>query len=375
MAAHNLSPSLVLANPTDSERSRIWQATHSTWGAALTEEEYLQREEYLLDSPLSRNGGLQNWILTQEDLDPDNRPILSSFESYKKRALIAGEDGVVKEVTSYGVASVFTFDEHRGNGYASRMMKLFADRLRAQQREDDRDAAFSVLWSDVGKQFYSKIGWKVFPSAYLEFPITQASVEPDGDLELISFDHLANLAARDEELLHKKLPEPSSHTRATVIPDLETLKWHLFREDFMCKHIFSRTPSIRGAIYTPPNSPESRVWAIWTRAFYGGRAKPEKNTLYFLRLVVEDENIPDEELTKALKAIVSVAQKEAPEWLCAKAEIWNPGERVQHVALSIKELGAELKDRESNNLASLQWFGPGSVDQVEWVASEKYAWC
>ncbi|KAH6895733.1 hypothetical protein B0T10DRAFT_224912 [Thelonectria olida] len=375
MTVDNPSPSFMLAHPNDSERRRIWQASHSTWGGALTEAEYLHREEYLLDSPLSRNGGLQSWMLTDGNLDPDNRPILSSFESYKKRAVVAGKDGIVKEVTSYGVASVFTFNECRGKGYARTMMSLFAQQLRAKQQENDGDAVFSVLWSDVGKTFYSNIGWKVFPSAYLEFPIAQASIASDGDLRLISFNDLSSLASRDEELLRKKLSQPSSENRAVVIPDLDTLQWHLYREDFMCKHIFSRTPAIRGAIYTPANHPESRVWAIWTRAFYGGRAKPEKNTLYFLRLVIEDESISDEELAKGLKAIVSVAQKEAPEWLCAKAEIWNPGERVTNVAEGIKELGAMFKVRETDNLASLQWFGDGSVDQVQWVASEKYAWC
>ncbi|KAK7417351.1 hypothetical protein QQX98_004628 [Neonectria punicea] len=369
------SPSIVLTNPTESEQRIIWKATHPHWGAALTIDDYVDREVYLLDSPLSRNGGLTSWMLTDGSLPPNGRPILSTFESYKKRAIVAGKDDVVKEVTAHGVASVFTFTQCRGKGYARKMMVLFAQELRAAQNKKDGDAAFSVLWSDIGKDFYNSIGWKPFQSTYLEFLTTKTSIAPDGDLKLISFEDLPSLTARDEQLLRSKISSPSSKIRTAVLPDLDTLQWHLTREDFMCKYILSRTPSIRGAIYTPTGAPNSQIWAIWTRAFYGGIAKPEKNTLYFLRLVIENEDISDEELGKGLKAIVSVAQKEALEWLCTKAEIWNPSDRVKEVATGIEELGAKFKVRDYDNLASLQWFGDGSVDEIDWVASEKYAWC
>ncbi|KAH7150512.1 hypothetical protein B0J13DRAFT_289884 [Dactylonectria estremocensis] len=369
------SPTIILATPTDSERQRIWRATYPHWGAAVTIEEYVQREIALLDAPLARNGGLKAWMLTDGSLAPDNRPILSSFETYKKRALVSDKGGAVKEVVAYGVASVFTFEECRKKGYAGKMMALFAEQLRATQQKTDGDAAFSVLWSDIGKDFYNSFGWKPFQSTYLEFPTTETSIPSSGDLKLINFDDLPSLTTRDESLLRSKISQPSSKSRAVILPDLETLQWHLIREDYMCKHIFSCTPSIRGAVYTPPNAPNSRVWAIWSRAFYGGLAKPEKNTLYFLRLVIEDETISDEELAKGIQAIVSIAQTEAQEWKCAKAEIWNPPERVKKVAEGIVELGAKFKVRESTNLGSLQWFGEGSVEHVDWVASEKYAWC
>lgn len=369
------SPTIILTVPTESEQRRIWRATHSHWGAAVPIEDYVDREVALLEAPLARNGGLTPWMLTDGSLAPDSRPILSSFETYRKRALVAGKDGTVKEVTSYGVASVYTFTECRKKGYARKMMELFAEQLRAAQEKKEGDAALSVLWSDIGKDFYGSIGWKPFQSTYLEFPITKTSIVSDGNLKLINFEDLPSLAAKDEQLLRNKISKPSSKTRAVILPDLDTLQWHLIREDYMCKYIFSRTPSIRGAIYTPANTPNSRVWAIWSRAFYGGLAKPEKNTLYFLRFVIENEDISDEELAKGIQAIVSVAQKEAPEWKCAKAEIWNPGERVKRVAEGIEELGAKFKVRDYDNLPSLQWFGNGSVDDVEWVASEKYAWC
>ncbi|KAF7546813.1 hypothetical protein G7Z17_g8150 [Cylindrodendrum hubeiense] len=380
MASHdNLplvsSPTLILTVPTDSERDRIWRATHPHWGAAVTIDDYVERETTLLDAPLARNGGLTPWMLTDGNLAPDSRPILSSFETYRKRALVADKNGAVKEVTSYGVASVFTFTECRGKGYASKMMALFSQQLRAAQEKKNGDAGLSVLWSDIGKDFYNSLGWKPFQSTYLEFPTIKSSLVPDGNLKLISFEDLPSLAAQDEKLLRNTISKPASKARAVILPDLDTLQWHLIREDYMCKYIFSRTPAIRGAIYTPPDAPNSRVWAIWSRAFYGGLAKPEKNTLYFLRLVIENEDISDEELAKGIQAIVSVAQQEAPEWKCTKAEIWNPTERVKKVAEGIEELGAKFKVREKDNLASLQWFGDGSVDEVEWVACEKYAWC
>ncbi|KAJ4225576.1 hypothetical protein NW759_005269 [Fusarium solani] len=369
------SPSLILANPTSEERLRVWKATHPHWGPALTIEDYIRREDDNLEAPLARDGGVTSWILTDGNLPADGRPILSSCETYKKRALVSSKEGAVREGTAYGVASVFTFVECRGKGYASKMMSLLAEELRGRQQKNQGDADFSVLWSDVGKKFYNAVGWKPFESTYLELPATKNEPTSNSALKLITIDDLPALAARDDKLIRNKIASSSSQIRAAVLPDLTTLRWHLHRENFMCKHIFSRIPSTHGAIYTPPDAPNSRIWAIWTRSFYGGLEKPEKNTIHVIRLVIEDESISDEALATGLRAIGNAAQKEAAEWLCSKVEIWNPEGRIRRVTEGIQELGAKFIVRESENLASMHWFGENSIEEVEWVANEKFAWC
>ncbi|KAM0340226.1 hypothetical protein ACHAPU_010570 [Fusarium lateritium] len=380
MASHdNLPPvssaSLVLTHPTDAERERVWKGTHPHWGAAVTMEDYIARERNNLEAPLARDGGLTTWILTDGSMKSDDRPILSSCETYKKRALVASKEGDVRDGTAFGVASVFTFPECRGKKYASKMMSLLADELRGRQQKNEGDADFSVLWSDVGPKFYNAVGWKPFESTWLEFPVVETEPTVEESVKSITLDDIPDLAARDEELLRKRISSPSPQARAVVVPDTTTLQWHIHRGDFMCEHIFSRTPTVHGALYTPPDAPNSRIWAIWTGNFYGMLDKPEKNILRIVRLVIEDEDVSDELLTKGIQAIASSAQKTAKEWSCSKVEVWNPQNRVRKAAEGIQSLGAKFFVRENSNLASLQWFGKASDEDVEWVANERFAWC
>ena len=119
----------------------------------------------------------------------------------------------------------------------------------------------------------------------------------------------------------------------------------------------------------------SRVWAVWTAGFSGGPDKPEKNTLYFLRLVVEDETISDEQLTEALKAILITAQGHATEWACSNIQIWNPDAHVRKLVEDVQELGAKFVVRESSRITSLQQFGSRHTSETEWVINEKFEWC
>jgi len=112
----------------------------------------------------------------------------------------------------------------------------------------------------------------------------------------------------------------TTKTQVALIPDLETMHWHHLREDFMTKKLFGRSPDIKGAVC---GKEKSRVWAIWTRSFYGPLDDSEAgNTLHILRLVVEDES--EKTNTKFLKAILDLAQSEAAEWKCKSVELWNP---------------------------------------------------
>jgi predicted GNAT family acetyltransferase len=58
-------------------------------------------------------------------MPPDERPILCSCETFKKRALVGivneGGKNRVEEKIIYGIVSVFTDLVYRGKGYASRM--------------------------------------------------------------------------------------------------------------------------------------------------------------------------------------------------------------------------------------------------------------
>ena len=46
-------------------------------------------------------------------------------------------------------------------------------------------------------------------------------------------------------------------------------------------------PTVRGAVCGEPGK---RVWAVWTRGYYGGLKTMEGNVLHVLRVVVEQED-------------------------------------------------------------------------------------
>ena len=320
--------------------------------------------------PLARDGGIAHWILTTKSNNDDgSRPILSSCESLRKRAVYckAGSD-VVVEGWAHGIGSVFTEEGFRGRGYASRMMRELAGRLRGQ-------GLFSVLYSDIGKTFYARHGWAPFESCHVAFrPVVGGVGEGAGGLARpIGYHELAELCAVDERLLRADLVRRAKGGRTCValLPELDALLWHLMREDYMTKCIFGKTPSVRGAV---AGEPGKRVWAVWIRGYYGGLKKEEGNTLHILRVVVEDPEQPADELVDGFRSILQMAQAEAAEWRTQDVQVWNPTPKIRGL-IDKCGIGYEFIDRDKESIASLMWYGEEPTAELDWVANEKYAWC
>lgn len=396
MSLPNISDaSVCLASARKDEQLHTWNFTHGPWSSGLPLELYLEREAYLLTVPLARDGGLSPWILTDSSVSPENRPILSTCETIRKRALYRDPaDGQVKDVVAHGVASVFTYTELRGHRYASKMMAELGNHLAKQQAAKEGDAQFSILFSDIGKTFYARDGWLPLGCAQLTFDTNEAKAATKtagaavavavAGITDITDAQLPALAERDETLLRNTIASPSpngSHmTRVAVIPDMDTLNWHYRREDFIHNHVYGHKPTVRGALYTSPISSSVRVWALWTRTRSGGggtEGNPVQSILHFLRLVVEDEAATsDEELVTALRGILTVANREASEWSCTRFDTWNPSDKIRRVVESqLTDFSPKYEVRDEYSIPSLRWFGKGNPEHVEWVANEKFEWC
>ena len=377
-------PTLHLSHPTEAEKTATWKLNSTNWGASLSLPDYLERESYMATAPqLSRDGGITHWVLVDQSSTPDSRPILGSVETIRKRALIA-RNGSVKETITHGIGSVFCNPEYRGKGYASRMLRELGPALNNWQTdrkvEGREECAFSILYSDIGKKYYAKHGWLPFPSTHISFPPlapaatngvnglangTQiAAVLEDADIEA--------LCDLDVQYIRKELAQAKDgQIHVALVPDYTQMRWHALREDYMTSRIFGKSPTTRGAI---AGTPGNRVWAIWTRSFYGPVDKVESgNTLHFLRLVIEDENDAAGNVEK-MRAIVQIAQKEAAEWKCVSVEIWNPTSVVKDV---VSRLGVDHSEveRDEESIPSLMWYGEGNGDDVVWIGNEKFGWC
>ncbi|OBT39240.1 hypothetical protein VE00_09942 [Pseudogymnoascus sp. WSF 3629] len=376
------SPSLHLTHPTPSERRNTWLKSSTDWGAALPTPVYIERESHLCSaSALADAGGITHWILVDRSLPADARPVLATAESLRKRTLVATPEGVVREGVSHGIGSVFCYPEYRGHGYASRMMTELGEVLKGWQAEESRDqkeVVFSKLYSDIGRGFYGRHGWMPFPSGHVEFPAAGGeevgeSGKVGGVKRLLTGD-LGELCEADEGMLRALMERPrgDGKTRVAIPPDAEHFAWHRAREEFVTQALFGRVPEVRGALVGEVGS---RVWAVWTRGFYGKKTETKKNTLYILRLVVEEEmkggKVDEEVLARKLGDVVGVARGEAREWGCGRVEVWNPSAGVGG---ALEKVGGTRVEREKEGIASVMWYGKEG-EEVEWLANEKYAWC
>ncbi|KAJ1331797.1 acetyl-CoA:lysine N6-acetyltransferase [Microdochium nivale] len=448
------SPSVVLAHPTDDEKRQTWTMNANEWAGALTPEEYLERELYLVTIPINRNGGITHWILTTSGNDiaeagsssGSERLLLSSCESIMKKVLVASPtgDGAITEEIGHGIGSVYTSPEFRGRSYASRMLAEVGVQLEnwdlAPQGADisssknKKKAICSTLWSDIGKKFYAKKGWVPFASQHVEFlagdfhrEISAAKAKLPSTP--ITYGNVADFCALDEAALREKLAKTARETGKTAMafsPSHDQMLWHLYRDSYIASLVFpDRDPNLanvedgknntttndRGnspspsssSSASPPRQPRSaaalrrhpgkleanevkgiavgpvgrRVWAIWMRNYSKGPLSPKDNTLYILRLVVENEDQQHDnaQLVESFTAVIRAAQTTAQQWSCGRVDLWNP-EGVVARLLRDSELEHEVIEREEASIPSLMWYGEGTKSEdVVWVNNEKYCWC
>ncbi|KAF2456874.1 hypothetical protein BDY21DRAFT_386280 [Lineolata rhizophorae] len=382
------APTITLTHPTASERLAIWRENGAHWRGALSLEAYLVREQHLAEQSLTSNGGITWWALVSEagprDSDGENstagrgkRLVLAACETFRKRALV-GKDGVVHEAVAHGIGSVFTPVRCRGKGYAGRMMGELGERLKTWQAGEGGQNLFSVLYSDIGKEFYAKYGWTPYVEPFAWIPYA-SNTRPNGFVSHLPTSKplykadLAALCTSDEAALKSSLERRSTNSSKTVvalIPDEMTMDWLHAREDFVALELYSHEPLIKGAIVGSKEG--HRAWAVWTRMWYThDPQKPRhENVLYVLRLVVED-GVEDTKETVA--ALLEAARSEAEKWEMSGVEVWNPrAEVIDAAKLVSKNTG--LIEREKESIASLRWNGD-AAEEVEWVANEKFGWC
>ncbi|EAW14448.1 uncharacterized protein ACLA_074860 [Aspergillus clavatus NRRL 1] len=378
------SPELVLVPATPEERIKSIKLNSTAWKGRLDVDTYIARENHLLQQRLV-NEGLTCWILVDRREPEGERTILSSCETYKKKAVRA-YCGSLSDVPTYGIGSVFCRPEYRGKGYAKRMLQELCRKLDmwGMSPEQGSQPYFSVLFSDIGKNFYAQFGWKPFPSSHISLPPIskeQYDQSPGANLpkaRTFGADDVRDCMCSDEvlqkerESLRAASNENPGVNKVAILPDFDHFTWHWAREEFYVEklHADRAPPQIKGA-----GEDQARVYCAWTRNF---GETPQDNTLYILRWVYDEPTTPEETeaLAKAMAAILRRAQLEAHEWDMAKVDFWNPTPLLQK-AVGLLDSPAELIHREKSSIASLRWTGAtlGLGDEVEWVWNEKYAWC
>ncbi|KAI8936334.1 hypothetical protein NX059_006748 [Plenodomus lindquistii] len=399
------SPTLALVHPTEEEKLIQFKLNGAEWRGALSLEAYLRREALLAKQALTKDDGISYWILvdtslSNNPLDPDSgtRLPLASCESYRKKALV-WQDGKLQEVITHGIGSVFCANHLRKRGYAQRMMQELGKTLKTHQTTNENDCLFSILYSDIGKQFYNQFGWEPFHSSHFSIPTTtSADLKGLPVARPLYAEDLAELCDIDVAAVRRSLESrpKGSNTAVALLPDLDTIRWHHAREDFVGMELHGKSPKVKGAMVTTEEG--KRVWCYWTRMWYNSNpAEAKGNTLHILRLVIEDTKSKsstnghinghtnghvngssvDQSEEAAIAALLAMAQHEAEEWKMEHVEMWAPSPAALAAARRL-EPSAEVINRDTESIASLRWYpehdGP-VADRIDWVGNEKYGWC
>ncbi|KAL3456091.1 hypothetical protein BJX64DRAFT_281589 [Aspergillus heterothallicus] len=376
---HGDSPDLVLVQATPKERIESIKLNSVEWKGPLDVDSYLAREETLLQQRLTKEG-LSCWILVDSRQPENARTILSSCETYKKKAIVA-RGGQLEDASAHGVGSVYCRPEFRGKGYAKRMLEELSKKIDTWHTESDTKERplFSILFSDIGKRFYAQFGWKPHASSHFELPAISKAAYSSAAAKLpairaMSFDDVdrcmcnIDVIQKEKELLRVS-SQTSSGPKIAIAPNHDHFLWHWAREEFYSQKLNpgKELPTIKGA-----GSDDAKVYCTWNRNF---SSIPKENTLYILRWVYnEPSSSADAEATiKAMAAILRRAQLEAHEWNMARVTFWNPTPLLQK-AVALLDPAAEIVHREKDSIAALRWSG-NPDEQVEWFCNEKYAWC
>ncbi|KAF3924003.1 hypothetical protein ABW21_db0203877 [Orbilia brochopaga] len=367
-------PHLILRPADIPERHYTWVINSPSWRGVLSE------NAYYLPCPQTTDH------------------VLSACETIRKPCLIVRDNGEVEDVISWGIGSVYTSEKHRGKGYARTMMQLLGHQLKDFRDPSDPDqklrVGFSVLYSDIGKQFYKKVGWQPHESSHISFPShlpSSVSVSAvAGRVKQIAKGDLKALCAVDCNHIRRyvaKTPfREGIKARCVQLPVVEVMDWHHAREEYIGPYVTNKTPSVKGAWVPLTNTAEyppregseglDSAWVIWTHDF-------ALKKLLFLRLHVPPVTSTNQDsVSAALRALIVAAAVEAQAWSFDEIISWNPDDLTMDAVKNVfGEESYDLVHREKDSIASLMWYDRESggeevePENIEWLFNEKCGWC
>ncbi|PCH44914.1 hypothetical protein WOLCODRAFT_133434 [Wolfiporia cocos MD-104 SS10] len=374
--------SLFLATPEQTYESRKWTAVQ--WAKGLSLAHYIQRDVIMESLEHATDNKLTTWVLAPRN-DPTTLDFMCSCETFRREALIA-RSSAVTEASAYGIASVFTPEEKRRRGYAQHMMRLLHWILAPRSSMPDKfpaawggppkafvhtgDARFSVIYSDVGSEFYRacgpspslREGWlergsiqtaldtSTAPATYAEDQVAEKS------WHLLSENDVNAVFSREASWVRADLAHAATSTPRTLFSFLP--------DDGVGASLIKRTmnftsegqPTWGAAVAEAINGaqPDEVTYATWTLDILS-----DSRSLVVTRLRTT---------TDTFKGLLDQLIKFARQQNISAIDIWGLPENLQHLA---GEFGWTTSHR-SEHLSAFKWYGSENAGEVDWLFNEKY---
>ncbi|WNG50019.1 GNAT family N-acetyltransferase [Archangium minus] len=246
---------MKLSIATAAEKRERDLLAYEDWGQKLTPEQFVGAEEKQREHAWSKSG-MTTWLLREEGPE-----VLASCETYRMNAVVRANGRTTRGIV-FGVASVFVESRLRGRGLATRLMSALERTL----VEQEPGALASVLFSDVGPDLYSRVGYVPRPAVDVLFDAHPGSPEAEVD-RLLSEKEVA------AELESCRPPDEGF----IIWPSAAQLDWHIERERIYAGLLGHQRPEFHGAV------------AGSSRAFWAADLKSDQ-----LLVLLLDARTPDE---------------------------------------------------------------------------------
>jgi len=359
----------VFCEASPEQRQRIWQLNGEAWARPLNPDVYIERQTHMSEQEFCRDGRQRFWIL---HLKGYPRQIIASCDTISKTVLIS-ENGSSREGKAYGVASVYTNPEYRRQGMAAIL-------LRRVQEFMDKDSELSVLYSDIGRNYYANLGWHVFPSKQATLSWIPPEAEAEGETKAIfaqsrpgrtrylRLEELADLCEVDELHLSARFDgmPADNKTHIAFLPSYAQISWQLARADFMADKLFGKPLPHKGAI-----ADNGRAWIYWEHYW---RVK----VLRVLRIVCVLDSTAEQRIDDTA-VLLEAALAEASAWGLSDVVVWNPDEETTAGSKAVgnahpKDVKVVFEERLDKSIPSLRW-AKGQQRKTVWEDNDYYGWC
>ncbi|KAF2245781.1 hypothetical protein BU26DRAFT_553584 [Trematosphaeria pertusa] len=331
------------------------------FGQPLSEEDFVEREEFMSQQPFARGTGWRFWCVFLTD-NPSQ--VLATCKTIQRHLLLKDISGVRDEL-GYCIASVVTDPSYRGQGVASFLLRHVTQWL-----DGPGNAAASMLYSSK-EDFYAKSGWHPVPDFETTLSAADASKRSASDelclpkTDPISADGISALCERDTQGLRAEYSAQDIGKESSlmvVLPTAELVSWLHALAEFMGLKTRGKAPVHKGAISNRD------TWIYWHHDF-------RKQCLYVqrIRTFVKES----EPRTKALAAVLLHACREADIWELPKVAIWdaNPEMRLAIDLLASRQvIRASNGDSARREKLSIRWKDQGMKMDPMIEKNEFYAW-
>ncbi|CAE6424574.1 unnamed protein product [Rhizoctonia solani] len=365
---------LIVKPATKAQAHEVVLRNAAHWGTkvGMTVDDFVKLSAVFQQGVFAQDGRHTVWVLAPED-DPDTTSFYASCQVFAREVLTL-QPGQTSPSSSFGhaVSSVLVPPEHRGKGYANRLMSLLHSVLAPHRYPNpqktptviDRPSTVSVLYSSVG-DYYSRCvpskgesGWSLHKSMITKWPLSSIRIPSKGhspSIQLLSeSDVTATLDSDDSNIptdlvgLQKKEANKTYFAFAPTAP--------LNAHSVLLSKLAPGGPVNPSWGAKISDSGDFMTWVFFSR--------PDLN-LVITRLRATVDSFP---------ALLGAAYQVAQDAKCESMEVWNVPEDLREIA---RETGGETSERGADgNLSAFKWYGEQTQSKVDnadvnWALDER----